>query len=162
MYQKMEQSQAFFKKRLIIFTFVVSRWLSRSYAKTARAVCPKSLTFSYLEESIGELYFTLNLLAISIAWACVLAPSINSPLKTTLNQLPKFGCLNTFIILLLKQIFVIVSNLFEIIFPKFVECSIEHYHLPCVGCLFGIATLVEACESYERLFASLRACLQLV
>jgi len=40
-----------------------------SYAKRAWAVCPKSLMFSYLEERIGELNFTLRFLAISIALA---------------------------------------------------------------------------------------------
>lgn len=48
MYQKMEQSQAFFKKRLIIFTFVVSRWPSRSCEKSPRNFFPKSLAFSDL------------------------------------------------------------------------------------------------------------------
>ncbi len=59
----------FFFNYFNFFYFVVSRCGSTSCAIRAWAVCPKLLMFSYLEERIGDLHFTLRFLAISIAFA---------------------------------------------------------------------------------------------
>ena len=65
----MPTCQAKRKKRCNYFYFVVNSCCLTSYAKLAWAVCPKSLMFSYLEESIGTLRFTLIFFANSIALA---------------------------------------------------------------------------------------------